>query len=139
MLLRTSLLVVCKKKPKPCFRFFLIHRVPTYEPSSCKLSKMQTCLCTSSHMLLHTPGAHYHRHASSAVAALSCTPLYSQWERIHLPRRQLPETWAQSPVRKIPWKRRWQPAPEFWPGEFHGQRNPAGYSSQGCKELDATE
>ena len=28
---------------------------------------------------------------------------------------------------------------DFWPGEFHGQRGLAGYSSQGCKELDMTE
>ena len=25
-------------------------------------------------------------------------------------------------VRKIPWKRAWQPTPVFLPGEFHGQR-----------------
>ena len=24
-------------------------------------------------------------------------------------------------VRKIPWRRKWQPTPEFLPGEFHGQ------------------
>ena len=31
-------------------------------------------------------------------------------------------------VRKIPWRRAWQPTPVFLPGEFHGQRSPAGYS-----------
>ena len=29
--------------------------------------------------------------------------------------------------------------PVFLPGEFHGQRNLAGYSPWGCKELDMTE
>ena len=29
--------------------------------------------------------------------------------------------------------------PVLWPGESHGQRNPAGYSPWGRKELDATE
>ena len=24
-------------------------------------------------------------------------------------------------VRKIPWRRAWQPTPGFWPGESHGQ------------------
>jgi len=24
-------------------------------------------------------------------------------------------------VRKIPWRRQWQPTPVFLPGEFHGQ------------------
>ena len=38
-----------------------------------------------------------------------------------------------------PWRRKWQPTPVFLPGEFHGQRNPAGCSSWGCKESDTTE
>ena len=42
-------------------------------------------------------------------------------------------------VRKIPWKRGWQPTPVFWPGEFHGQRNLVGYSPCGRKESDITE
>ena len=42
-------------------------------------------------------------------------------------------------VRKKPWRREWQPAPVFLPGEFHGQRSLAGYSPQGHKELDTTE
>ena len=31
-------------------------------------------------------------------------------------------------VRKIPWKRAWQPSPVFLPGESHGQRSLEGYS-----------
>jgi len=31
-------------------------------------------------------------------------------------------------IRKIPWRRAWQPAPVFMPGESHGQRSLAGYS-----------
>ena len=42
-------------------------------------------------------------------------------------------------LRKIPWKRAWQPIPEFLPGESHGQRSLLGYSPWGCKELDTTE
>ena len=42
-------------------------------------------------------------------------------------------------VRKIPWRRAWQPTPVFLPGEYHGQRSLAGYSSWGHKELDTTE
>ena len=30
-------------------------------------------------------------------------------------------------VRKIPWRRKWQPTPVFLPGESHGQRSLAGY------------
>ena len=31
-------------------------------------------------------------------------------------------------VRKIPWKRTWQPTPVFLSGESHAQRSLAGYS-----------
>ena len=42
-------------------------------------------------------------------------------------------------VRKIPWRRKWQPAPVFLPGEFHGRRSLVGYSPWGRKESDTTE
>ena len=42
-------------------------------------------------------------------------------------------------VRKIPWRREWQPAPVFLPGESHAQRNLVGYSLQGRKESDTIE
>jgi len=42
-------------------------------------------------------------------------------------------------VRKIPWRRTWQPTPVFLPGESHGQRSLGGYSSQGGKEWDMNE
>ena len=42
-------------------------------------------------------------------------------------------------VQKIPWSRKWQPAPVFLPGESHGQRSLVGYSPWGRKEPDTTE
>ena len=42
-------------------------------------------------------------------------------------------------VWKIPWRRAWQPAPVFLPGESHGQRSLADYSPWGHTELDMTE
>ena len=33
-------------------------------------------------------------------------------------------------VRKIPWRREWQPTPVFLPGEFHEQSSLLGYSPQ---------
>ena len=42
-------------------------------------------------------------------------------------------------VRKIPWRRAWQPTPVFLPGESLGQRNLASYSPFCHKESDATE
>jgi len=38
-------------------------------------------------------------------------------------------------VRKIPWKREWQPTPVFLPGESHGQRILVGYSSWDHKRV----
>ena len=32
-------------------------------------------------------------------------------------------------VRKIPWRRKWQPTPVFLPEKFHGEGSPEGYSS----------
>ena len=42
-------------------------------------------------------------------------------------------------VRKIPWRREWQPTPVFLPGESPGPRNLAGSGPWGPKELDTTE
>ena len=42
-------------------------------------------------------------------------------------------------VRKIPWRRKWQPVPVFLPGESHGRRSLVGYSPRGPKESDMTE
>ena len=44
------------------------------------------------------------------------------------------ETWVQSWVGKIPWRRGQLPTPAFWPGEFHGMSSPRGH-----KESDTTE
>ena len=41
-------------------------------------------------------------------------------------------------VRKIPWRREWQPIPVFLPGKCHRQRSLAGYSPWGHKESDMT-
>ena len=42
-------------------------------------------------------------------------------------------------VRKIPWRRKWQPTPVFLPGESLGQRSLVGYNPRGCKESNTTE
>ena len=36
-------------------------------------------------------------------------------------------------VGKIPWRRKWPPAPVFWPWESYGQRSLVGYSPSGHK------
>ena len=58
------------------------------------------------------------------------------------------ETWVRSLgsipgfdpwVRKISWRRKWQPTPVLLPGKAHGWRNLVGYSPWGRKESDTTE
>ena len=41
-------------------------------------------------------------------------------------------------VGKIPWRRKWQPAPVFLPGKSHGRRSLAVYGPRGRKESDTT-
>ena len=42
-------------------------------------------------------------------------------------------------VGKISWTRAWQCTPVFLPGDFHGQKSLAGYSSWDLKESDVAE
>ena len=42
-------------------------------------------------------------------------------------------------VRKIAWRRAWQPTPVFLPRGPHGQRSLVGYSPWGHKQSDTTE
>ena len=44
-----------------------------------------------------------------------------------------------SQAEKIPWRRAWQPTPEFLPGPSHGQRSLAGCGPQGRIETDTSE
>ena len=41
-------------------------------------------------------------------------------------------------VRRTPWRRKGQPTPGLWLGEFHGQRSLVGYSPCGQEEWDVT-
>ena len=63
--------------------------------------------------------------------------LIEEWinKSIPIPIRRRFHPW----VRKIPWKRAWQPSSVFLPGESHGSRSLVGYNPQGHKELDMTE
>ena len=58
------------------------------------------------------------------------------WQRVCLQcRRPGFDLW----VRKIPWRREWQPTPVFLSGESHGQRSLAGYGPWDHRESDMTE
>ena len=38
-------------------------------------------------------------------------------------------------LRKIPWRKKWQPTREFLPGKSHGQRSLADYNPWSCKRV----
>ena len=63
----------------------------------------------------------------------------AQWSRVCLPCRRCRRRGFDPWVRKIPWRREWQPQQVLLPGESHGQRSLEGYSPWGHKESDTTE
>ena len=59
-------------------------------------------------------------------------PLPPHPYRFHLPMQVRPKRHGlDSWVGKIPWRRKWQPTSEFFPGESHGQRSLVGCSPWG--------
>ena len=72
-------------------------------------------------------------YAKKAMPGIS---LVVQWLRIHLP---MQEVRVRSLVRKVPWKRKWQPTLVFLPEKSYGQRILAGYSLWGHKASATTE
>ena len=58
--------------------------------------------------------------------------------RIRLPVQDCTRLGFDPWVRKSLWRRKWQPAPVFLPGKFHGQ-SLVGDHPRGCKELGSTE
>ena len=51
------------------------------------------------------------------------------------PTRQCRRHMFNSRVRKIPWRRKWQPTPMFLPGKSCGQRSLAGYNPWGSQRV----
>ena len=47
--------------------------------------------------------------------------------------------WLDPWVRKIPWRRKWEPTPVFLTGKSHEERSLAGYRPWGHKQLDTVE
>ena len=84
-------------------------------------------ILTPSHTteLINLPQSHYLRDS-----------LVAQMVKNHLQCRRLR---FDPRVRKIPWRREWQPTPVFLPREVHEQRSLAVYSPWDCKESDMTD
>ena len=82
---------------------------PLHKQSFCLTCLGQSCFLRNSSLILTLAGG-----ASDKEPACQCRGCqrcgFSPW------------------VRKIPWRRAWQPTPVFLPGESHGQRSLEGYS-----------
>ena len=79
---------------------------------------------------------------SSITVPVLCSPNLPRWlsgEESTCNARDVGDSGLIPEVRKIPWRRKWQPTPVFLHGKSHGQRSLVGYSPWGHKELDTTE
>ena len=87
----------------------------------------------SSFILLHVTVQFFQHHVLKRLSFLLCInifllPWWLRWEKICL---QYRGPWFDPWVRKIPWRRKWQPTPVLLPGESHGQWSLVGYSLWG--------
>ena len=89
----------------------------------------------------------YENQIQTSPSILDCLELFHSSNYVGLPcwirpKRICPKCTRHgfnSWVGKIPWRRKWQPTPVFFSGEFHGQRSLTGYIPWGGKESDMTE
>ena len=83
------------------------------------------------------------KNTSKRIVAVSRQPFgLPQWlkrKRICLQCRRHKRCGFDPWVRKIPWRRKWQPTPVFLPRKSRGQRSLEGYSPQDHKESNTTE
>ena len=110
---------------------FILHSLPCISGWNLIQHEMALSLIWKTGHILCLP-------APSSVFALHCGNVMGlpQWlsrSRTHLQcRRCRFNPW----VRKISWKRAWQPTPVFLPGESHGQRSLVGFGPWRHKESD---
>ena len=90
--------------------------------------------------LTKMPSPLYHLHYISICKCFTCSQNGAIGNRSLAQSVKNPpamqETWVQSWVGKILWRRKWQPTPIFLPGKFYGEESLAGMGSQGS---DMTE
>ena len=97
--------------------------------------------------VLHSMGLQNQTWLRDWATIIFLNELINTWElRMGLPRFSDKESPCQCRicgfhpwVKKISWRRKWQPTPVFLPGKSHVQRNSVGYTPWGQKELDTTK
>ena len=83
------------------------------------------CITLYLNILIHT-----HSHLASQVGLMLKNP---PTDTGHV------RSWFDAWIGKVSWNKKWQPAPVFLPGKFHGKRSLVGDSSRSCKESDMTD
>ena len=89
------------------------------------------CSCTvreASQQKVFFGGVHFLLLAHWIIPSFPGASLVVQWYRIHLQCRRPPFNPC---IRKILWRRKWQPTPVCLPGKYHRQRSLAGHSPWG--------
>ena len=84
--------------------------------------------------MLHRFSVDLHEKFDRSIFLLKKLKQWNVWDfprasQVALVVKSPPDPW----VRKIPWRREWQPTPLCFPGESHGQRSLEGYSPQSHK------
>ena len=143
----------CPSRPSTSFRGLCPHRKltlnvlhPMSQPLQCVLPSLLFVFFFLL-LLLLSPELRFLflLFSSSGLPFLSHFPLsksYSGPSLVVQMIKNLPtmqEAWVWSRVRKIPWRREWQPTAVFLPRDFHRQSSLAGYSPWGRKDSDTTE
>ena len=131
--------VLFKSNQKQC-HFLKARRVWKDNPGIC----VCVCVCTHKYMCMLT---YFYTYVLRACSLLVWSWIWVEWGfpggasgkepacQCGRYLRHRFDPW----VRKITWRRAWQPAQVFLPGESHGQRSLEGYSPWGLKVKDRTE
>ena len=129
---------------------FLGHSDTPGEPAKSFLEPLlRVCPCPGNGSIFLWMLAHTFMISKSVLSAMKHLSDQSFFFKISNPSTEIPDgsagkpaaypcrrRWRDPRVRKIPWRREWQPTPVFFPGESHGQRSLAGCSPRGCQDLD---
>ena len=120
-----------------CLGFFTLNKSQSF--GFCFSKGM--CVCVCAHTLLHEKGvgegkeSGENRGEERCLCSLIWASLVAQMVKSLQCGRPRFDSW----VRKIPWRRKWQPTPVFLPRKSHGWRSLVIYSPWSHKQLDPTE
>ena len=122
-----------KQNPLTCKKSVFTRDIFTYFLSS--YSRTYTYLLTyqnlpTKHMKKDVLSFLFWTTILSGLAYLTASSMAQQYRICLQCKRHGFDPW----VRKIPWRRKWQPTPVFLSEKSHGQRSLAGYSPQDGKE-----